>query len=392
MGDPDYMRFPEAEYQRRYERVRERMAKADLKGLFITEGGNFTYFTGGTRDFSFSRPTFLLLPLEGDPVVLIQHFPQENRKKEIWLKDIRIYETMLGVPFELAVEAMHDAGLSEGRVGAELGYEQRLGISYNDFVTLKESLPKVEFVDAADVLWGVRLIKCEEEISRYRRACQITAAAYEALWSACSEGMTEIEILDKFRELQLVLGADNPWSFINSGPENYAMTGGGPTSRQIRKGNLVWIDGGCTHREYASDFCASATVGPPTDKQKKTQDMVVKITKTLVDAVRPGIRACDLDALNHTEWEKFGYDYAKLNFGGGRIGHGVGWGSCLTEPPHIGAYDMTQLQPGMVFTIEPGFSTEDGCFQAEEDIVVTEDGCEVMSVFEGGRGLRVIPC
>ena len=391
MGDINYMRFSTAEFKYRCDRAKELMAQANLKGLFITEGGNFTYFTGGTRDFSFSRPTILLLPREGDPIVLIQHFPQENRKREIWLKDIRVYETMLGLPLDMTVQAMNDAGMGSGRVGAELGYEQRFGISLNDFSRLKQLVPKVEFADAADVLWGVRMIKSEEEIKRHHRASQITAKAYEALWSNCYEGMSEIEVVDKFVRLQLTLGGSNPWAFINSGPENYFLTGGGPSSRRIQKGNLVWIDGGCTYREYGSDFCASATVGPPSDEQKRLQDIVVRITKTLVEAVRPGIRACDLDTLNSQEWRRFGYDYAKLNFGGGRIGHGMGWGSSLTEPPHIAAYDKTVLRQGMVFTIEPGFSTGDGCFQAEEDLVVTENGCEVLSLFEGGRGLQMIP-
>jgi len=77
--------------------------------------------------------------------------------------------------------------------------------------------------------------------------------------------------------------------------------------------------------------------------------MVAEITKTLVDAVRPGMRACDINALNNLEWEKRGYDYdRKINWGGGRIGHGLGWGSCVTEPPHIAAYDTTEIRPGMV--------------------------------------------
>jgi len=78
MGDVNYMRFSTAEFKNRCERARELMGKADLKGLFITEGGSFTYFTGGTRDFSFSRPTILLLPRDGDPIALIQHFPRKT--------------------------------------------------------------------------------------------------------------------------------------------------------------------------------------------------------------------------------------------------------------------------------------------------------------------------
>lgn len=386
MGIPEYMRFPVAEYERRCDRARELMQKKNLSGLFITEGANYTYFSGGARDFSYARPTLMLLPRDGDPVVLGQRFPEENRKSEIWVKDIRIYDTMLGVPFKMVVEAMKDTGLSEGRVGAELGYEQRLGISFHDFMELNQLLPRVEFVDAADVFWSLRMIKSLEEVERHRRACQITAQAYGYLFSSLQEGMREKEIVDKFLEFQVNLGGSSPWGWINSCPKNYAFTGGGPTDRKIQKGNQVWIDGGCSYREYGSDFCCAGTVGPPSHKQQKMQDMVIRITRRLVDAVRPGMRACDIDALNNSEWEKLGYDYSKVNFAGGRIGHGLGLS--VTEPPHIASYDKTVIRPGMVFTIEPGISTNFGCFQAEIDILVTQDGCEILN--EMNRELRVI--
>jgi len=389
MGILEYMRFPVEEYKGRCDKARELIEKKDLKGLLITEGGNYTYFSGGTRDFSFSRPHTMLLPRKGKPIAIIQHFPEWNRRREIWFDDIRIYDTMLGLPLEMVVEAMKEVGMSEGRVGAELGYEQRLGISPSDFFRLKESLPSVEFVDAADVFWGIRIIKSPEEIARNRRACQITAQAYNALFPSLYEGMSEREIVDKFLRLQLTIGGSAPWAFINSGPENYESIGGGPSNRRIRKGNQVWLDGGCSYREYASDFCCAGTVGPASVVQQKMQKMVAEITRAVVDSVRPGMRACDIDALNNSEWEKRGYDYSKINWGGGRIGHGLGWGACLTEPPHIASYDRTEFRPGMVFTIEPAINTEYGCYQTEMDITVTEDSYEILNKMDWE--LRIIP-
>ena len=389
MGVPEYMRFPVEEYRRRCDQARELMEKKNLNGLLITEGGNYTYFSGGTRDFSFSRPHTMLLPRKGNPVAVIQRFPDWNRKREIWFDDVRIYDTMLGLPVEMVVKAMKDVGMGEGRVGAEFGYEQRLGISPNDFAKLKESLPEVEFIDAADVFWDIRIIKSPEEVERHRRACQITVHAYNSLFPNICEGMSEIEIVDKFLRLQITIGGYNPWAFINSGLENYFSIGGGPTNRRIQEGNQVWIDGGCSYREYGCDFCCAGTVGPPSDKQQKMQRMVMEITRTLVEAVRPGMKAYDIDALNNSEWEKRGYNYSKINWGGGRIGHGLGWGACLTEPPHIASYDRTEIRPGMVFTLEPAISTDYGCYQTEMNIVITEDGCEILN--EMDRELRVIP-
>ncbi len=389
MSVPEYMRFPVEEYKRRHGKARDMMEKTGLKGLFITEGGNYTYFSGGTRDFSFSRPHTMLLPQKGDPVIVIHRLYSAIGKKENWVDDIRVYDIMLGLPLEMVVEAMKELGMGEGRVGAELGYEQRLGISPNDFSKLKELLPKVEFVDAADIFWGVRMIKSPEEIERHRRACQITVQAYNSLFPSLYEGMSEMEIVDMFAKLQIAMGGSAPWAFINSGPENYSALGSGLANRKIQKGTQVWIDGGCSYREYASDFCCAGTVGPPSDEQRKTQKVVAEITRALFDAVRPGMRACDIDALNNSEWEKRGYDYSKINRGAGRIGHGLGWGGCLTEPPHIASYDRTEIRPGMVFTLEPGVVTKFGRYTTELDIAVTGDGCEILNEME--RELRIIP-
>ena len=389
MGVPDYMSFSVKEYKQRVEKAKEAINKNNLAGLLITEGGNYTYYSGGTRDFSFSRPHTLLVPRKGDPVALIQHFPSWNRKREIWFNDVRVYDTMLGLPMEMVIEAMRELGMDKGLVGTELGYEQRLGISFNDFVALKEALPGLDFVDASDIFWSVRMIKSPEEIKRHRRACQITVQAYDALFPGLYEGMSESEVMDRFIKLLTIMGGGGPWAFINSGTENYNSIGGGPTGRRIEKGNQVWLDGGCTYRDYGSDFCCAGTVGPPSDKQQKMQRMVFEITSAVINSIRPGMRACDIDVVNSAEWEKRGYDYAKINWAGGRIGHGLGWGGCLTEPPHIAAYDKTEIRPGMVFTIEPAISTEYGCYQTETDITVTEDGCEILSQMD--RDLRVIP-
>ena len=389
MGSPEYMFFPLEEYKHRCAKAQELIAERNLNGLFLTEGGNFTYFSGGTRDFSFSRPHVLLIPRQGEPVAIIQRFPEWNRKREIWFNDVRVYDTMSGLPLEMAVAAMKELGMNTGQVGAELGYEQRLGISLNDFIKLQKALPETQLVDTSDMLWGIRMIKSGEEIERHRRACQITIQAYNALFPNLSEGMSEKEIVDQFLRLQTIIGGSNPWAYINSGPENYSGGGGGPANRRIQKGNQVWIDGGCSYRSYASDFCCTGTVGLPSEKQSKMQKLIEDITRAVIKTIRPGIRTCDISAANNSEWEKRGYDYSRINWAGGRIGHGLGWGSCLTEPPHIADYDKTEIRPGMVFTIEPGINTEYGCYQTEMDIVVTEDGCEILN--EMDRGLRVIP-
>jgi len=391
MGDVQYMSFPVEEYQMRCNKARELMEGKELKGLLITGDSNFAYFTGGKRDATMhARPSPMIFPCKGDPTAIVQGFHHWYKAREIWFDDVRGYNTMLGLPLEMTVEAMQAKGMDKGRVGVELGYEQRLGISFNDFMKLKKALPKVEFVDAADLLWSIRMIKSSEEIARIRRACEITTVAYDSLFPTLSEGMSEREIIDRFFKLVVNLGGRSPWGLINSGPENYNSNVGGPGNRRIQRGDQVWLDGGCSYKAYVSDFCCAGTVAPPSNKQKKMQQMVWEITKAVIDAACPGMRACDIDALNQVEWEKRGYNYNRdINWGGGRIGHGVGFAPSENEPPHIAPYDTTIIKPGMVFTIEPGINTEYGCYQRESVCLMTEDGLEILNKID--PALRTIP-
>lgn len=384
----EYMDFPISEYKNRSNQARELMSKFGLKGLLICERTNFHYFSGGYGGVDYSRPTFMLLPLEGEPIVLVHKFCDENRRRETWVKDVRFYYTLQGAPFDMLIEAMGDLGLNEGKVGAELGFEQRIGVSYNDFAQLKELLPRVEFTDAASVFWGVRMIKSKAEIERIRRACQITVKAFELTFPEICEGMSEKDFIDKFLKNQIDLGGESPWGTITSGPENYFCVGQGKLQNyKIKKGNLVWIDAGCTYKHYNSDFCCAGSVGKPSPEQQNMQEIVIKITNNLLKYIRPGIKACEIDALNSAEWGKYGYDYSKIAFGGGRIGHGLGLLS--TEPPHIGPEDQTAIQPGMVFTIEPGYPTNFGVFQAEMDVFMNEEGnMEILNKFD--QNLRII--
>ena len=70
----EYKRFPKSEYESRWERARERMRAEGLDALFITEAANYTYFSGGHGDFSFSRPTIMVLPQKGNPVLIVHDF------------------------------------------------------------------------------------------------------------------------------------------------------------------------------------------------------------------------------------------------------------------------------------------------------------------------------
>lgn len=353
------------------------MESDGLDGLLITEKTNYIYFCGGNPDFSFSRPTTFLLPCSGDPVCIVHKFFKDLTTRSTYVDDIRVFQALGGAPVDTIVQTMKEIGLGSGKIGCELGYEQRLGISREDLQSIANAMPAADFQDGSSVIWGCRMIKSPAEIERLREAGRITGRVYESLFPSVQPGMTESEIVNDFIRLHAEQGGGNPWFLINSGSENYDIPCGGPADRTLKVGDVLWMDGGCSVGDYWSDFTRMAFLGQPSDEQRHVYDLIVDVTKKTIESIRPGMTCADVQAVNDRLFEKAGYNYNEIDFAGGRIGHGMG--TMITEPPHVAAYDQTVLEPGMVITVEPGWMREDGCFHVEDNILIVEDGSEVLS-------------
>ena len=372
------LEFPREEYEGRCRAAQARMEAAGLDGLFLTAETNLNYFTGH-RHFApwttFTRPEICLLPQQGEPVIVLQGFLEADARRDSWVRQFRPYTPLTGTPIDLVRGTMEELGLARGRWGAELGSEQRLGLPYQDFVGIQRALPRAAFVDASDLLWGLRMAKSPAELEAMRRSAQIAAHAYDRAFDAARAGMTEKAFAALLAEAIVREGAEVGFIMATSGPGNYDRVAGMPTDRRLQPGDMIWIDLGVVYNGYWTDHCRAAVVGLPTAAQRRNWDQVVQVTAKGVEAIRPGVpvggvvEACDAEA------RRLGLEFT---FAAGRLGHGMGLMS--TEPPHVAGYDATVLQPGMVVTVEPGWILEHGAYICEENVAVTADGHEALTV------------
>jgi Xaa-Pro aminopeptidase len=165
---------------------------------------------------------------------------------------------------------------------------------------------------------------------------------------------------------------------ITSGEGNYDLVTKPPESRPLRKGDFVWLDAGCTVSGYWSDFSRAGVVGEPSPEQERTQETIHKITTDAVRMVRPGIPASAIAKFCYRRLSELDFPItSSIAALATRVGHGVGLN--MTEPPHISEQDHTALEPGMVITLEPGVATTYGTFHVEENVLVTDDGFEILS-------------
>jgi Xaa-Pro aminopeptidase len=371
--------IPREEYPQRLERLRCLMREAGMEAVLLGTGTNLAYFTGYPSPArSVARPFFVLLPLAGDPIFFSHSGHRAEGVRFSWIGDVREYTELSRIPLELIHNAVREREILGKTIGMELGFEQAMDISWLEFSRFRDALARTHLVDASSILWRLRMVKSTSEVSCIRKACEITTNAYRICFSTAREGMTEKEV---FRTAYNYLQSESMGDIflaITSGEGNYDLVTKPPESRPLRTSDFVWLDAGCTVSGYWSDFSRAGVVGEPSPEQQRAQETIHGITTEAVRMVRPGLAASAL--------AKFCYQrLSELNFPitssiaalATRVGHGVGLN--MTEPPHISEQDHTALEPGMVITLEPGVATTYGTFHVEENVLVTEDGYDILS-------------
>jgi len=114
-------------------------------------------------------------------------------------------------------------------------------------------------------------------------------------------------------------------------------------------------------------------IGPPSDEQKNLAEKIHKAHLKSIEAMRPGIKACELREIVGKNFDDVGVDWT---FKIGRSGHGIGLE--MAEQPSIDPYNQVVLETGMTIAMEPAILADCGLFNMEEDILITEEGSEVL--------------
>lgn len=221
-----------------------------------------------------------------------------------------------------------------------------------------------------DAIRSQRIVKSEEEIQKICDAQAITDATFEHILPYIREGVTEREIALEIEFFMRKQGADgNAFDPIVVTGANGSQCHGIPGNTKLQKGDLITMDTGALLHGYHSDMTRTVALGYVSDEQKAIYDTVLKAQLAAIDAVRAGVRCCDVDKVARDIIET---PYPGT-FGHG-LGHGVGFE--IHEWPRFSKLDTTACEPGMVITVEPGIYLPGKCgVRIEDMIVVTEDGC-----------------
>ena len=258
---------------------------------------------------------------------------------------------------------------------------------YHDWVEAMAKGEGFTLVPIKDPVAALRRIKSEDEISKLRAAAKIADRALEQLAGEIKVGMTEVEIALRLEWLIRTDGAEGLAFDVNAstGP-NSALNHYSPVlgNRTLAKGDLLLFDFGACVDGYRSDITRTFSVGPASDQAKEIYDVVLRANMAAIDATRAGRTGIEIDAIARQSITEAGY--------GDKFGHGLGHGIGLEvhEAPGLSPVSKDVLEPGMVVTIEPGvYLSGFGGVRIEDDVVVTKDGCDILTAFPKDRLIEV---
>ncbi len=377
-----------------YPRLREERAQkaqaaikaAGLGGVLCFTMDNVRYVTG-THIGEWARDKFdryAICPAEGT-VYLWDPAPPAKRKSSPWIDNTlgAPVSTLQGaLPPGFGIETVFAKQIKSKMV--DLGIERMpLGIDLMELPMLRAlEAEGVEIVDGQQAMLDAREIKTPDEIELLKVAAGMVDATYMDIAKAIKPGARESDLVAIANERLYSMGSERV-ECVNSvaGPR------GAPHShtfsdRIIQPGDMIFLDIMHSFNGYHTCYYRTFICGKPNKAQIEAYEICSQWVNAAIDAIKPGATLDDV-ANVWPRAEEFGYrneDEAFLL----QFGHGIGlslWERPIISRRYMGS--KTKLKEGMVFAVEcwKGATDGSGAARIEEEVVVTKDGCEIITNF-----------
>jgi len=355
----------DAVFARRHDRLRALAREAGASVVFVTSGTtSFTYLVGGRVERS-ERLIALVLPVDGAPLMVAPAFEVERMRRQTRLRDVRPWEEHES-PYAVARDALGAAHAS-----AKILIEPHT--EYQTALALGRAIPGAALLDGTPAFERLRLHKDDDEIARIKLAIAITQDVFDAAFAGLLPGVRD-------REVSAAIAAE----FRRAGYDGYALVQfgalsalphGHPAGEPLRDGTVVLIDGGCQVDGYWSDITRTQFFGgAPPAEFTRVHRIVRDAQSAAIERVRPGVAAEDIDRAAREVIERAGFG-ARFTH---RVGHGLGMDG--HEPAYLVRGNAQALEPGFVFTVEPGIYLPDQFgVRIEDDVACGPEGAIVLS-------------
>ena len=353
-------------FPRRIAALQEGMERAGIDLVLLFDRANVRYFTG----FRLNRVinSILAVPRDREPVYVVAQLDLERAKRDCWI------ERIVPFPEDTPNYLSALAPLLTGHV-RKLGTERDvITLAQADYIR-ELAGSGCELVDIRPLTTRLRAVKSPEEIELIRRAAEIADRAMEEVIDNLRPGVSEAELSALAECRMLREGAEGVSfePFLMSG-ENGWLPQRISSRKPLRTGELALLDMGAVYDGYCSDLTRTFAVGKVDAEKRRIFRVAYAAQQAAIAAIRPGIRACDVDAVARKmiAAEGLGEYFPHLT------GHGVGLST--HEPPILDRNVEMVLEPGMVVTVEPGIYLPGvGAARVEDMVLVTPTGHELLT-------------
>jgi len=346
---------------KRLAKLREAMAEAKVASLLVTYYPDVSYLTGFEGDDS-----YLLLTEGRETLISDTRYEEQIQREAPWLAVAMRKKNIL----EETAKLVKKAKIEKLGVQSEAMTLRQKSSLLGFF---KKSKPKLKPV--SDIVVNLRHIKDAEEIAITEKAIRIAEGAFEALRPQIRPGMMEGDIAGLLGYEMRKRGALNSsFDTIVGAGANGSLPHYRPGAVALENDSALLVDWGARAYGYCSDLTRVVFAGKVNPKIAEIYKVVLEAQMAAIAAIKPGMKGKKVDRVARDIIEKAGYG---KQFGHG-LGHGLG--RDIHEAISLSKYSKTVLKPGMIVTVEPGIYLPGvGGVRIEDDILVTETGCRVLS-------------
>jgi Xaa-Pro aminopeptidase len=377
--------IPADELAARRERLLEHARGEGSSGCVFFDADYVRYFWAFGY-LATERPVAVAITASGDTAAFVPEFEVERVREETDFERVESYPEYPGRehPMTILARVLADMGIRDA-IGADGdGYPGILG--YSGPPLSEASGARVTVL--APFVESLMVRKSPAEVELIRESGRWCSRAHELLQRYSVPGATEAEAsLRSTQEATLAMFArlgSNVGGLSSSDGASAGYRGqiGRRSSWahavahniEFRPGDVLVTETAAPVWGYNAELERAMIVGPPTDEMRRLFHHMVAAQQTAFEALRPGVTCADVDGAV--------LDYLDANgllpFWRQHTGHAIGLRN--HEAPFLDIGDLTPIEPGMVFTIEPGvYSPEVGGFRHSDTVVVTEDGIEVLT-------------
>ncbi|WP_288478537.1 Xaa-Pro peptidase family protein [uncultured Clostridium sp.] len=347
--------------ENRVKKVIDKMKEENLDQILVSAPSSLFYLTGKWFHPG-NRMIVLLIKSNGDHKLINNKLFPVNEDLGV---DIVWYEDTDN-PTEVLSKYIDNT--------SNLGIDKTWPSHY--LIELMELNAAKEYKNSSVIIDELRMIKDAEEIEFMKEASKINDKTMKELWGHLKEGMTELECVDLLKELY-EKNASNKFSF--SPIIAFCPNGADPhhetDDTRLKIGDSIVIDIGCVYNDYCSDMTRTVFFGKvPSNKHESIYSIVKEANERAIEAVKPGVKFSDIDKAAREYITENGYGEYFTH----RTGHCIGI-DCHDFGDVSGVNDKV-LEPGMIFSVEPGVYLKDDFGVRIEDLVlVTKDGHEVLN-------------